>query len=178
MTTGEFARSSAFSAPATTAPTSTAATDSPPAPASPGATGTPDAPGVRDQIVAEHQALREVLARVETAPDLDDLLALLAELQRLLISHFATEEADEGFERLLGRRAPHLLGGLDAVLSKHCEILADLNRLAGNARACLDGPVAEVRQQAAALAARLHAHEEKETELLVGAMYDDLGIAS
>ena len=174
MTTGDSARSSAFPAPATAAPASTDA-GSPPADAAGG--DSTDA-AVRDHIVAEHNALRDILARVETTTDLHDLLALLSGLERLLIAHFATEEADKGFERLLGRRAPHLLGGLDAVLGEHCEILADLDRLATDARACLDGPVSEVHRRATALAARLHAHEEKETALLVGVMYDDLGNAS
>lgn len=133
---------------------------------------------VHKRIVAEHLALKEILARIEAATDLPRLLALLAELRGLLVPHFATEEADEGFENLLGRRAPHLLGGLEAVLDEHAVILADLDRLAAAARACLDGPVAEVRAQAANLVARLHAHEEKETELLVGAVYDDLGTPS
>lgn len=137
-----------------------------------------DSGGVADKIAEEHRALRQVLARVEKATDLHRLLALLAELRRLLVPHFASEEDDEGFERLLGRRAPHLLSDLDEVLDEHGELLADVDRVAAAARACLDGPVAEVRRQAAELAARLHAHEERETALLVGAVYDDLGTPS
>jgi hypothetical protein len=130
------------------------------------------------RIAEEHRALGEVLARVEAATDLPALLAALGELRALLIPHFAGEEADEGFEGLLGRRAPHLLGHLEHVLGEHGEILEDLDRLTAQACACLEGPVAAVLREGAALAARLHAHEAKETELLVGAVYTDLGTAS
>lgn len=130
------------------------------------------------RIAEEHRALREILTRVETATDLPALLAALGELRALLIPHFAGEEADEGIEGLLGRRAPHLLSHLEHVLGEHAEILEDLDRVTACACACLDGPVAEALREAAALAARLHAHEEKETELLVGAVYTGLGTAS
>jgi Hemerythrin HHE cation binding domain len=172
-TSAEPFRSSATADPARE---TTAATPSPIATAAEAPAASPHA--VHEQILAEHRALREVLVRVQTHSDLYDLLALLAELRALLVPHFATEEADEGFERLLGRRAPHLLAGLGEVLDEHGEILADVDRLTAAARACLDGPVAAVRRQAGALVARLHAHEEKETELLVGAVYDDLGTPS
>ena len=165
MTTGDPARSSAHSAPATAAPASKD-TASPPADAAGG--DSTDA-AVRDHIVAEHNALRDVLARVETTTDLHDLLALPSAPGAPADRPLRHRGGRRGVRAAAGPTRAAPAGGLDAVLGEHCEILADLDRLATE-RPRLPRRTGgfQVHRRATALAARLHAHEEKETALLVG----------
>lgn len=132
-------------------------------------------PGQIDPIAEEHRALRASLARIEETTDLRLLLPLLEDLRELLAAHFAHEEAVDGLHEVIGDAAPHLLTAVQRLFDEHRECLELLDRLGERARECYEGPVREVLDQVGALAAKLHAHEAQETELLAGAVYEDVG---
>lgn len=133
------------------------------------------ASATRREIVAEHRQIRDLVSRLETTGELEALLPRLAELRGLLVSHFAREEAPGGLHQVVDGSAPRLAGAVQVLCHEHRELLARVDDLAERARACLDGPVAEVRGAVADLCRGLHAHEAAETELLAGALYEDVG---
>lgn len=133
------------------------------------------AEAARRQIAEEHRALRLLLERLETTSDPQALLLRLDELRGLLARHFAREEAPDGLHGVIDASAPHLVVSVQGLFEEHREYLAELERLAGTVRACLEGPVAEARRGVTELCRKLHEHEAAETLLLAGAMYDDLG---
>jgi len=130
----------------------------------------------RREIAAEHRQIRSLVAELETTRDLEELLPRLAGLRELLMSHFAREEAPGGLHRMVDRAAPRLAGPIQALFDEHRELLAHLDGLEERTRACLEGPVAASRGSAADLCRGLHEHEAAETELLAGALYDDIGV--
>jgi hypothetical protein len=129
----------------------------------------------RHEIAEEHRLLRRTLERIERTAELGALVAELGELRTLLVEHFAREEAPEGLHRVIDTSAPHLMASVQGLFDEHRECLETLDRLTEEARACLEGPVADVRRELGELCRRLHAHEAAETELLSGALYDELG---
>jgi hypothetical protein len=76
---------------------------------------------------------------------------------------------------VVGASAPHLAAPVAGLIEEHGECLEALDRLIEAGRRCLDGPVAEVRRGVAEVSRRLHAHEAAETELLAGAVYEEVG---
>ncbi len=132
----------------------------------------------RDQIAHEHSALKESLGRMEKTSDLRVLVPMLEEFRMRLEIHFTREEAPSGFHEIIGDTAPHLLANLQRLLDEHRELLAQVNRVSEKARACLDGPLAEVMREVTALSQRVQVHEARETSLLGDAMYTDLGESS
>lgn len=134
-----------------------------------------EAAATRREIAEEHRQIRAVVAELETTSDLETLLQRLTELRGLLVSHFAREEAPEGLHRVVDRAAPRLASSVQALFDEHRELLEHLDGLAERARACLEGPMAEVRSSAADLCRQLHEHEAVESDLLAGALYDDIG---
>lgn len=130
---------------------------------------------VRREIAAEHRQIRSLVTELEGTRDLEVLLPRLAELRGLLVSHFAREEAPGGLHRVVDRTAPRLAGPVQALFDEHRELLADVDELIERTQACLEGPIAEVRRSVTALCHGLHAHEAAETDLLAGALYDDIG---
>lgn len=133
------------------------------------------AAATRREIAAEHRQIRALVAELEATGDLEALLPRLAELRGLLRSHFAREEAPGGLHRVVDGSAPRLAGSVQALFDEHRELLALVDALAERARACLEGPIGEVRRKVAELCRGLHAHEAAETELLAGALYEDIG---
>jgi len=129
----------------------------------------------RDQIALEHKNLRELCDRIESTADLAEIVPQLNALRTLLREHFATEEAPDGFYETVQRTAPHFSARLSRLLDEHKELLVDLDRVAGQAILCLEGPVADVRRQAAELSRRLKAHEQDECDLLSDSIYSDIG---
>ena len=127
------------------------------------------------QIAEEHERLRALLGRVEGEKGLRGLLALLGELRAELAEHFAHEEAAGGLETVVAESAPHLAGQVDELFEEHRRCLEEVDRLRDKAAAILDGPAAEVRREVVALCETLHEHERQETELLSGALYDEIG---
>jgi hypothetical protein len=133
------------------------------------------AAATRREIAEEHRTLRTLLERLEATTDLQVLLPRLDELRRLLARHFAREEAPDGLHRVVDGSAPHLTVSVQGLFEEHREYLAELERLASKVQALVEGPVAELRRGVAELCGKLHEHEAAETELLAGALYDDLG---
>lgn len=133
------------------------------------------AAAARREIAEEHRTLRTLLERLEATTDLQVLLPRLDELRRLLARHFAREEAPDGLHRVVDGSAPHLTVSVQGLFEEHRECLAELERLASKAHVIVEGPLAELRRGVADLCRQLHEHEAAETELLAGALYDDLG---
>jgi hypothetical protein len=63
------------------------------------------------------------------------------------------------------------------LFNEHDEILRRIEGIDAKIRACLDGPVAEILSEVAALRSTLQSHEERETAMLEDAMYHDTGFA-
>ena len=85
------------------------------------------------------------------------------------------EEAPGGFFDSVRGAAPRFGATIEALREDHRLFLKDVDALATGARACLAGPVAEVLKQAAELGRRLRDHETREGEVLLDALYDDVG---
>lgn len=129
----------------------------------------------RDELLEEHQKIRGITEGIENAHDLNDLLRRLEEFRSLIEPHFGGEEAAGGFFDVVRSMAPRHLGRIAQLETEHRQLLSEIDRLAERARACLEGPVAEILRGAGDLAGRLHAHEARENELLIDAMYTDIG---
>jgi hypothetical protein len=139
------------------------------------ATGENPTTPIEDSLLARHRTIREMTYRVESAPDLHELLLRLADLWAVLVPHFAEEEAPEGFFDVIRDRASRHLGRVAQLGRDHAAFLAEIDRLADRARGCLAGPVAEILRQGQDLARRLREHEAGENDLLIDAMYTDIG---
>jgi len=145
---------------------------------SPSPSPPPRSPRARtSQHFEDHRALQTVLGRLEASTDIQLLLPLLEELHRLLQGHFAREEAPDGF-RAVFEESPHLYDALDGLLGQHPKFLRDIDQMTRDARACLEGPMAKLREEVRVLCDRLHDHEAEETRLLTEALYTDLGESS
>lgn len=127
------------------------------------------------QIAEEHRRLRDLLGRVKDTRELGPLLTVLAELRAELVEHFAHEEAAGGLHDVIDDAAPHLLERVHDLFDEHRRCLDDLDRLRERVRQTLEGPVTELLRDADRLCATLHEHEAAETELLSGALYDEIG---
>jgi hypothetical protein len=134
-----------------------------------------DSPISPATIEDEHRILRALLGRLEEMTGLEELVPGLAELRGLLAVHFAREEAPSGLHRVVDASAPHLAASVAELIDEHRECLAALDALIEAGRRCLEGPVAEVRSGVSELCRRLHDHEAAETELLAGAVYEEVG---
>jgi hypothetical protein len=134
--------------------------------------------GSKDQIAHEHSALKESLGRMEKTCDLKVLVPMLQEFRTRLEVHFTREEAPSGFHEIIGETAPHLLAYLQRLFDEHRDLLVEVDRVSEKARVCLEGPLAEVMREVAALSQRIQVHEARETSLLGDAMYTDLGESS
>lgn len=127
------------------------------------------------RILEDHQSIKEAMARLQQAPDLHELLKRLEEFRRLVVPHFAQEVAPGGFFETLRARTARHFGRLAELEREHWELLDTIDGLDREARACLAGPVAAILEKAGALAAKLGEHEARENELLIDAMYTDIG---
>jgi iron-sulfur cluster repair protein YtfE (RIC family) len=136
---------------------------------------TDESSGETDQIMAEHEMLKEVLGRLDGARDIGALAALLGDLEDLLEVHFAREERADGILRDVGARAPHRVDALAEVLSEHDELRRAAAELAQDARACLEGPIQALYDGVHELRARLQSHEARENEIFLDALYTDYG---
>lgn len=129
----------------------------------------------RREIAREHRQIRSLVAQVEAIADLEELVPRLNALRALLEVHFAREEAPGGLHQVVDGTAPRLATSVEALFDEHREMLALLDAATRRARECLEGPITEVRRAAAELCRRLHEHEAAETDLLAGALYEDIG---
>lgn len=133
------------------------------------------AEAARREIAQEHRQIRALVEELETTSGLGALLPLLADLRGLLVTHFAREEAPDGLHRVVDGAAPRLSTSVQLLFDEHRQMLAALDGIEERGRACLEGPVAEVRRSVLELCRQLHEHEAAETELLAGALYEDIG---
>lgn len=130
---------------------------------------------VSGRIAEEHRHLRELLERIGATRELEPLLTLLGELRADLVEHFATEEAPGGLHDVIDGEAPHLVERVHDLFDEHRRVLEEIDRIRERVRQALDGPVTELLRDADRLVRTLHEHEAAETELLSGALYDELG---
>ena len=135
----------------------------------------PSAPGVEEQILTEHQKIRELVERIENSRSLVELLDLLKEFHTVLELHFMSEEAPDGFFDSMRTTGSRPLTKVDQLEKEHWALLATVDRVSEEARVCLAGPVAAVLTEARALARRIRTHEAAENALLLDTMYTDLG---
>jgi hypothetical protein len=139
------------------------------------ATSGPPVTGAEQSLQAAHRRIRDLTSRIENVRDLPELLGHLREYRSVLMPHFLDEEGVDGLYEMIRRMSPRQLGLADALLKEHGALLAEIDRVAERARACLAGPVAAVLDEARALARRVGAHEAREDALLLDTMYTDLG---
>jgi hemerythrin-like domain-containing protein len=136
---------------------------------------TPPVADVSAYVLAEHRRLRELTHDLEAVADLHQLLLRVGEFRAALVTHFLDEEAVGGLYDTIRGMAPRQIGRLDQLQREHAQLLAQVDGLAAAARACLEGPVAQVLEQARALARRVRAHEAAEDDVLLDTLYTDLG---
>ena len=129
----------------------------------------------REQTLEQHRQIRQLAERLASAPDLAELLQRLREFRSAVVLHFADEEAPEGFFEIVRSRAGRHLEKIQRLEGEHQAFLGELDRLAEQAREVLAGPVAEILRVASDLARKLDDHESRENELLLDALYVDLG---
>lgn len=134
--------------------------------------------GSRQQIADDHKALGKLLVSLETTRDPHALLPQLEALAGLLQGHFRREEAADGFHEMVSGSAPHLLPSVQSLFDEHREMATQLDDLKAQARQCIEGPVAQLLAGTSELIVRLREHEQAEDELVVGALYADLGTSS
>lgn len=116
-----------------------------------------------------------MLALVDAAGTLEDLVPLLKGLRADLAAHFADEESDDGLTQAVNPTAPHHARRLETLLAEHAPLLASLDDLIHRGEGLLGGPVKEILTGARSLTRRLARHEAAETALLTDAVYADLG---
>ena len=131
-----------------------------------------------ESIERDHGAIKAILEGLETTTDLHRLLPLCEQLRAALEQHFAREEEPEGLHELIASLAPNTVASLQNVLGEHQGFLERLDRLIASARACLEGPLAEILRDTAALSRNLRDHEARETKLFTDAVFTDLGRSS
>lgn len=127
--------------------------------------------------IEDHHALNVILGRVLGTRDLDLLVPLLGELQRLLEEHFSREEHDDGLFQMVRDRAPQHMEQIEALQAEHPLFLAAVRDLEKKTRACIDGPVNEIMTGISKLCQDLQVHETRENGVLSDALYRDLGEA-
>lgn len=136
---------------------------------------TPPVAEVPADVLAEHRRLRELTHDLEEIADLPQLLRRLGEFRAVLVTHFLQEEAAGGLYDTVRAMAPRQIGRLDQLQREHAQLLAQVDGVSSAARACLEGPVAQVLERARALARRVRAHEAAEDDVLLDTLYTDLG---
>ncbi len=127
-----------------------------------------------ERVIDDHRKIKALIDQLEHTSDLRLLVPSLQELELLLVEHFEEEEAPDGFPQIL-ETAPHHARTLERLFEEHKKILVTLQDITANALACLNGPLAAVRQDVATLCGTLRTHESKETELLTDSVYQDIG---
>jgi hypothetical protein len=138
-------------------------------------TGQNPTTGMEQDVLAQHRTIQDAARQMESARDLDELLRRLAGFRALLVPHFASEEAPEGYFDVVRSHASCHVGWVDEFGREHRAFLAEIDQLSERARACIAGPVAEILRQAADLTRRLREHEARENDLLIDALYVDIG---
>lgn len=123
----------------------------------------------------DHPRLEALLDGLEQERDKDRLRTCLTDLLALLGPHFEKEEAEGAMFDTIRDAAPHFTHQVNTLIAQHATLL-------GSARAILhriasaDSPVdATSMELVRELCAACRTHEAAEMELLVEALYRDLG---
>lgn len=138
----------------------------------------------RNAVLEEHQRVIEVVTRLEewVAPSVSrdaawpiELGRRTAEVVEQLKLHFSGE-AESSMFRELATTAPHLIGKLTALSTEHSKILSNFREVAESIG---DAQEPARMNRLGALAqkaiATLRRHEAEENEIILQAIWEDLG---
>jgi len=120
------------------------------------------------RIAAMAQSLRGVQG-------LGQLAQSVRHLRDILEVHFSNEEAPDGFFDMIRDRAGLYVARVEQLRQEHVALMRDADAMLDQIRACVAGPVADIRTQASTLADRIERHEARESDLLGDAMSTDVG---
>lgn len=120
-----------------------------------------------EQIHEEHGGIKTLLTRLEGAGSVQELLGTVEVLRSTLTGHFAFEESDDGMASVVRDNAPERMDELEALFEEHGALSKALD--------ALEALTHDLVKSRDAFVARVRKHEEKESDLLSGALYDDLG---
>ena len=123
-----------------------------------------------EQVLDDHAALRDVLVQIGEASDLPVTGGLLERLHTLLEAHFAREESQGGVLSAIAEASPEHRVDVTRLSCEHGEILAAVRGLTARIRSGGTRGLPEVESQVATILRRLHEHDERETDLLSGAV--------
>ena len=119
----------------------------------------------------EHHTIRGLLGALQALDKPDQLAEVVTQLLVLLPQHFAHEEEEDGVFAYVRQQDPRRGHDLDRFVEEHArfnEILADLERSIH-----VDGERAVTL--ARSLGQALAAHEAQENEVVMSALYDEIG---
>jgi hemerythrin-like domain-containing protein len=142
----------------------------------------------RDVVLEEHRALLQLVGMLEewVAPSDnvdpgwgDELARRVGNVHEGLKAHFQGAAERELFDEL-ARTAPHLLNKLTALATEHREILEQFRHVGDQARSLDLADLAAVERLSVltqCAIALLRRHEAEENELIVQAIWEDIGAA-
>jgi predicted membrane chloride channel (bestrophin family) len=146
--------------------------------------GTPE--GARDNILSDHEDLREMMRGLEQhlwqATDLDrewltTLRKALHDFAEACRAHFRDEERG-GLHLQLRDRSPRLAFRLQQLVYDHPRILVALQELVADFppdEAMKPNELRSLKERVQSALEVVHAHERAETEITMDAYWDDLG---
>lgn len=132
-------------------------------------------PAPRSEVIqtqeAEHRTIRGLVADLLKTRSGDALTPMLVELGTLLPEHFEHEEVAGGVFAGMVEQDPAMAGAVAKFVEEHLGLLAQL----ASTQQLLEHHPAAAVAQAHALAHAIAAHEKAENELMMHALYDELG---
>ncbi len=126
-------------------------------------------------LFADDRHITDIAQCLRRTQGLGDLAQSLRELRATLELRFITEEAPDGFFDMIRDRGAVHLTRVEEFRREHTALIRDTERVLDRVRACVAGPVAEIRTEARILADRIERHEARERDLLGDAMSTDAG---
>jgi iron-sulfur cluster repair protein YtfE (RIC family) len=136
---------------------------------------------VFDQVMEEHNALRNKVSRIHTLlaspePARDEIETLLREFLNALLVHFSNEENDGFFDDVTAY-SPRLAGRAGMLCGEHKQMLSEADELRRFAAAGSPSMPwwRELSSRCHEFSKRLMRHEHKENELLQEAYQTDIG---
>ncbi|MBI2375780.1 MAG: hemerythrin domain-containing protein [Deltaproteobacteria bacterium] len=131
----------------------------------------------REKILNEHREILDVVASVQSllSGPAEELCAELEELTLLLRPHFLSETESFLF-RELPTEQPRFAERLARLEAEHTKFLETLEQTChGLGRSGSAEVASDHRARIESFLARLNRHEAEEREILMSAMYDDIG---
>ncbi|RLB47521.1 MAG: hypothetical protein DRJ42_25235 [Deltaproteobacteria bacterium] len=150
-----------------------------------GANEQADSPTIsREEILEDHRHVRASLEDLEKhigqetadeGPWRDHLKGLLSDFEERLKKHFKFEEEGGLFEQLK-EEAPRLANRVDKIFADHPAILAQLQKLSGGLSTGPSGMSMSVLiEETSKLITHVREHEAEENDIMMGALWDDVG---